>query len=199
MRKINKDSFPHLINCSNNLILKAWYTLWVKIEAKWWGIDLGSNCSFMGYARFRRFPNSSIHIGEFCDFRSLACSNLIGINRPCMISTLKENARVFIGANCGFSGTTIGCASEIILDEYVRCGANTTITDTDWHMTDRRSMGSNPIRIDRGVWLGMNVSVLKGVNIGENTIVAAGSVVTRSLPSNIVAAGIPAKIVKRIE
>jgi acetyltransferase-like isoleucine patch superfamily enzyme len=148
---------------------------------------------------FRRLPGSSITIAEGCGFLSSHTSNLIGINRPCIVSTLKEGAEIRIGANCGFSGTVIGCATRIEIGDYVMCGANTLINDTDWHTDDPRTGPDAPVIIGSGVWLGVNVTVMKGVTIGENTLVAAGSVVTKSLPANVVAGGVPAKILKQLD
>jgi acetyltransferase-like isoleucine patch superfamily enzyme len=136
-------------------------------------------------------------IGVGCKFNSSHASNLIGVNRPCILSTLAEGARIEIGPNCGFSGTVIGCATKIVLEENVRCGANTTITDTDWHTDDPRAGPDAPVKIEKGVWLGVNVTVLKGVTIGENTLVAAGSLVVHSLPANVMAGGVPAKVLRQ--
>lgn len=116
-----------------------------------------------------------------------------------MLSTLKDQAEIIIGKNCGFSGTTIRCASLIKLGENVRCGSNTLIYDTDGHSDDPRSGPDAPVTIGDNVWLGGNVTVLKGVNIGEGTLVGYGSLVTRSLPARVVAAGVPAKIIKYLE
>jgi maltose O-acetyltransferase len=55
------------------------------------------------------------------------------------------------------------------------------------------------VLIGDNVWLSVNVTVLKGVTIGANTIVGAGSVVTRSLPAGVVAAGVPARVLRRID
>jgi acetyltransferase-like isoleucine patch superfamily enzyme len=169
------------------------------LYARWWGVRLGAGCVFDGFPRFRRHPGSTISIGAGCRFNSSHDSNLIGVNRPCIISTLAEGAQIHIGANCGFSGTVIGCASGIVLEKNVRCGANTTITDTDWHTDDPRTGPDAPVTIGKRVWLGLNVTVLKGVTIGENTLVAAGSLVTVSLPANVVAGGVPAKVLKEID
>jgi len=79
------------------------------------------------------------------------------------------------------------------------CGANTLITDSDWHTNDPRTGPDAPVIIGKGAWLGVGVTVLKGVTIGENTLVAAGSVVTKSLPANVIAGGIPAKPFKQLE
>lgn len=61
-----------------------------------------------------------------------------------------------------------------------------------------RVEGGMPIKIGKNVWLGGGVIVLPGVEIGENTVIGAGSVVTKSLPANVVAAGNPARVLKEI-
>jgi acetyltransferase-like isoleucine patch superfamily enzyme len=198
MRKINRDTLPHLVNCIIKNAGRSWYTIWSRLIAFWWGVSLGKGCFFYGLPCLRRLPGSTISIGQNCEFLSTRTSNLIGINRPCLISTLAEGARVEIGSHCGFSGTVIGCARSIIIGDNVRCGANTLITDTDWHFDDPRAGGNMPVIIEKGVWLSVNVTVLKGVTIGENTLVGAGSIVTRSLPANVVAAGSPATVIRQI-
>ena len=199
MRQINRDSLPHLTECLLRMISIRTHTFLVRLIAWWWGVTLKPNCLFNGSTKFRRHPGSSITIGEGSKFNSTTTSNYIGVNRPCIITTLSEGARVRIGSNCGFSGTVIGCASEIIIGDDVMCGANTLITDTDWHTDDPRSGFDEAVMLEKGVWLGVNVTVLKGVTIGENTLVAAGSIVVKSLPGNVIAGGIPAKILKQIK
>jgi acetyltransferase-like isoleucine patch superfamily enzyme len=56
-----------------------------------------------------------------------------------------------------------------------------------------------PVKIADNVWIGMNALILKGVTVGENSVVAAGSVVTKSVPANTVVAGNPAAVVKKFE
>jgi acetyltransferase-like isoleucine patch superfamily enzyme len=199
MRQLDRDSLPHMVECLSRIAVTQWHTFWARLAAHWWGVQLGTGCAFNGLPRFRRHPRSEITIGSGCKFNSSPVSNLMGVDRPCIISTLTEGAHIYIGPNCGFSGTVIGCATKIVLGENVRCGANTLITDTDWHTDDPRTGPDAPVKIEKGVWLGVNVIVLKGVTIGENTLVAAGSLVTRSLPANVVAGGVPAKVLKEID
>lgn len=59
-------------------------------------------------------------------------------------------------------------------------------------------LGSNPIRIGRKVWLGANVVILPGVELGDNVTIGAGSVVTKSIPSNSIAVGNPCKVIKNV-
>ena len=168
------------------------------VSALWWGVKLGSNVSFDGKCHFKRFPKSKISIGDNCEFLSRPNANLIGIDRPCMVSTLTEEANLEIGNNCGFSGTVIGAFTKIKLGNNVRCGANTLITDSDWHPGDTRVGASKPVTIGDNVWLGINGVVLKGVEIGENTVIGANSLVTKSIPANVIAAGNPCKEIAKL-
>lgn len=200
MRQINRDSFPHMVACLNDIVRsRLWDKLCVVLAAHWWGVRLGRGCSFFGVTHFRRHPRSSIIIGSGCQFRSSHTSNPSGINHPCLLTTLAEGAEIEIGPNCGLSGTAIACSTKISLGERVRCSPNTWIIDTDGHWDDPRTGPNASVSIGNGVWLGSNVSVMKGVCIGDNTVVAAGSLVTHSLPANVVAGGVPAKVLKQID
>lgn len=86
----------------------------------------------------------------------------------------------------------------MIIANNVRCGANTLLTDTDWHTDDPRAGKDSAIIIDDNVWLGYDVKVLKGVHIGKNSMIGAGSIVTKDIPANVIAAGNPCKIIKQI-
>lgn len=89
------------------------------------GINIGTKVSFVGFPLFRRAPQSIISIGKNCGFRSSASSNLIGVNRRCMISTMLPGATIIIGDGCGFSGTVIAAFESVKIGNHVRCGANT--------------------------------------------------------------------------
>ncbi|MGV7224313.1 MAG: hypothetical protein ACQ9MH_22710, partial [Nitrospinales bacterium] len=145
MRKFNHDSFPHLIFCTLRVVRIKYNSFFGTMAAKWWGVKLGSGAVFNGRPVFRRHPGSRIIIGTNCRFNSSHTSNLIGVNRPCMFSTLQEGASVKIGNGCGFSGTVIGAAVDVSLGSNVRCGANTLITDNDWHPDDVRTKPPQPV------------------------------------------------------
>lgn len=85
---------------------------------------------------------------------------------------------VFIGPNCGFY------TAEHPLDAETRNKGLET---------------AKPIKVGNNVWFGGNVVVLPGVTIGDNTVIGAGSVVTKNIPSNVVAAGNPCKVIKQLE
>ena len=189
----------HYLRIIKLIIIRYASSIWVMIISKLdKGLKIGRNCKFTGVPYLRPKPGSRIVIGNNCSFNSSKNSNLIGINRKCMISTLNEKASIFIEDNCGFSGTVIAADVKIIIKSGTRCGANALITDTDWHLDDTRAGKPKPIIIEENVWLGEGVKVLKGVTIGKNSVIGAGSVVTKSIPDNVIAAGNPCKIIKQI-
>jgi len=168
------------------------------ISAYWWGIKTGKGIVFMGKCHFKRFPGSQISIGNNCKFLSKPFSNQIGVNRHCMISSQTKDAIIEIGDDCGFSGTTIGGFKHIKIGNNVRGGANTIITDSDWHNEDSRSGGAMAVFIEDNVWLGEGVKVLKGVKIGKNSVIGAGSIVRKNIPADVVAMGDPCIVVRKI-
>jgi acetyltransferase-like isoleucine patch superfamily enzyme len=182
-------------------IALAYFAARAGLSAAYWGVDIGAGCSFYGPLLLNRVGGSDISVGSDCVFRSSYRSNQIGVNRPCMLSTLRPGAALMIGDGCGLSGTVISAAERVVLGKGVRCGANVTITDTDWHSPESPDIGPEeashaPVVIEDGAWLGLNVVVLKGVTIGSGSVVAAGSVVVESVPPRVVVAGQPARPVR---
>lgn len=167
-----------------------------RISAMYWQVKIGRDAKFIGKTTFRILPETSVTIGDKCQFNSTHTSNWIGVYSPCIISTIQKGAKIEIGNSCGFSGTVIGAALHIRIGNNVRCGANTLITDSDWHYDDPRTGPNAEVIIDDNVWIGYGVKILKGVHIGENTVIGAGSIVTKDMPANVIAAGNPCKIVK---
>ncbi len=99
-------------------------------------------------------------------------------------------------------GVRIDAASQVDVGRGTMLAAGVYLTDADWHgIYDRATpIGeTRPIRLGENVWIGDGATVCKGVEIGNNTIVGAGAVVTRSLPANVVAAGNPARVVKELD
>jgi acetyltransferase-like isoleucine patch superfamily enzyme len=95
----------------------------------------------------------------------------------------------------------ISNGSRIVIGHDTLIGTNVEILDSDFHgisPSSRRRGGSPsvPVLIESNVWIGSNVKILKGVSIGRNSIIANGSVVTKSIPENVIAGGIPAEIKK---
>lgn len=162
-------------------------------------ISIGRNVYFCGFPIICRKSGSKMVIGKNCRFVSVSWANLIGINHRCIISTSAKNAELLIGNNCGFSGVSIWCFDKITIGNNVRVGANVTIMDGDAHQDDPRAGMNAPVHICENVWIGANSIVLKGVTIGRNSLIGAGSVVTKDIPSNVVAAGNPCRVIKSLD
>ena len=111
--------------------------------------------------------------------------------------------RITIGDACLMSpGSRISASDEIVLGDGCMLANGAYITDSDWHgLYDRinRAEEPTPVKLGDNVWVGDHATVLKGVTIGDNSVVAAGSVVTHDMPANVVVAGNPAKIVKTLD
>lgn len=201
-----RDVSGKIINRFGNysLILNCFFsTIGMSVKLRLRKIYLGKKVLFYGYAIFRRFPESLISVGDFSCFRSSENSNLIGLKGRCIVATHGKGAIISIGKNCGFSGTVIGALQKIIIGDDVLCGANTLITDFDWHGIEpdkRRTSNGNAkeIVIGRNVFIGYGSIILKGVSIGENTVIGANSVVTKSIPDNVIAGGNPCKVLKKL-
>ena len=99
-------------------------------------------------------------------------------------------------------GTRISASDSIIIGDSVMMANGVYITDSDWHGIydrTRRDDVPRPVVIGDNVWLGDNSTVLKGVTIGDNSIVAARAVVTRAVPANVIVAGNPARVVRELD
>jgi acetyltransferase-like isoleucine patch superfamily enzyme len=120
------------------------------------------------------------------------------------LSTYYSNSVIIVGDNCRLNGTIIHCNERIEIGKNCLFGPGTVILDNDSHQvvrgfTERRKIPiSRPVSINDNVWIGMNCTILKGVTIGENSIVAAGSIITKSIPENSLYGGNPAKVIKVI-
>lgn len=101
--------------------------------------------------------------------------------------------------NGGFinEGVTITCSSEVYIGKGANIARGAVIRDYDGHyIEDINYRTSRPVRIGDNVWIGYRAMILKGVTIGEGSIVAANSVVTKDVPPHSIVAGNPAKIIR---
>lgn len=121
------------------------------------------------------------------------------------LRTYSRTAVIRIGDRVRLAGVTIHCNSTVSIGSQSRLGPGVILCDNDSHRVARDAVeraykpAQAPIVLENNVWLGMRCIVLKGVTIGANTIVAAGSVVTRSLPGDILAGGVPARVIRKLD
>ena len=118
---------------------------------------------------------------------------------------VEPGATLTIGNNVGMSSTRLWIHESARIGNNVKIGGCVLITDTDAHPMDymaRRSSNegtkSAPVVIEDDVWIGAHCIILKGVTIGARSVIGAGSVVTKSIPADCVAAGNPCRVIKII-
>lgn len=102
---------------------------------------------------------------------------------------------VFINAGCKFQDQ-----GGIEIDDGALIGHGVVLAtlNHDLEPEKRQQLHPAPIRIGKNVWIGANATVTAGVTIGEHAVVAAGAVVIRDVPANVVVGGVPAKVLKTI-
>ncbi len=115
----------------------------------------------------------------------------------------KPDSLIKIGKNTRIHGSCIHAFSQVIIGENCLIAANCQIFDASGHSSQisnrLESQGeSKPISIGNDVWIGANSIILPGVKIGDGAIIGAGSVVVKSIPSNVIAGGNPAIVIKEI-
>jgi len=156
-----------------------------------------------GTYRVLIFEGGTIEIGERFRCVSSESRSLITLFSPVRL-TVFGGGKIRIGDNVGLNGTAITAVKKISIGNETMIAPNAIIVDSDFHSPwppDQRwtsKAEGAEVTIGKRVWIGMNVLVLKGVTIGDNSIIGAGSVVTQDIEADCLAAGNPAKKVKSL-
>lgn len=144
--------------------------------------------SIKGILRVELQKNAKVDIGKFLMTRGpfyIKCIN---------DAELKIGERCFFNHNC-----SITCAEKILIGNHCMFANNLVIIDHDHKIENGIVSGklvSEPILIGDYVWCGANVTILKGVKIGDGAVIAAGAVINHDVPSHTMVAGVPARIIK---
>lgn len=126
---------------------------------------------------------------------------LVGTMVPVEISS-HEGSRISIGDRTFVNyGTSITAYQKVSIGRDCLLGHYLRISDRDEHGIENNELSSlvAPVTIEDRVWIGAHVTILPGIHIGCNSAIAAGSIVTRDIPANCVAAGNPARLLRTIE
>lgn len=177
------------------------------MKIKYQGGVIGKK-SNIKYSVVLKFGTSSIIvIGDYFTLFSGSKLNPLSKNLQSCLQ-VNDGAKLLIGNNVGISSSTIWVHKSVSIGNNVTIGANSTIIDSDCHSLNYKDRGTakdmlckidEPILIEDDVLIGMQSIILKGVTIGARSVIGAGSVVTKNIPSDVIAAGNPCRVIKNIE
>ncbi len=185
------------------------------VEGDWWPHPIPSNVEFgegfycetaQIFRHLRSQKRKAVVIGKHVSCYA-GCSFAVAENGTCTIGDFTL-----------LNGALIMAEEKIDIGSHCLISWNVGIADSDFHPLEpaqrlidaqalapffkdrpaRPKLKTVPVRIADNVWIGMNAVILKGVSIGENSVVAAGSVVTKNIPPNTVVAGNPAVVVRHL-
>lgn len=157
------------------------------------------NCKVLG--KFKISDAANVYLGKNFVAKDGLIIETYKINDNIPTITFGDNC--ILNINCYFS-----CANKISIGSNCLFGCNVFVTDNSHggftkdelkvNVNDRKIQSKGSVNIGNNVWIGKNVCIMSGVSIGDNTVIGANSVVTHSLPSNCMACGAPAKIIKQL-
>jgi len=177
------------------------YPVFLRFKKK---VTLGKKLKIKGWPYIHIKNNSKLILGDNVTLNSSNYGYHINMFKSVKILIDGHNAEIKIGSNSRIHGTCLHAISKITIGENCLIAANCQILDSNGHevLMDapfnrlKTHDKPKPISIGNNVWIGANCIILKGVNIGDGSIIAAGSVVTKNIPENSIAGGNPAKVIK---
>lgn len=167
------------------------------------GARYGERLVLKGIPLVKCVPGSTISIGNDVTMISYSMDTALGVNHAVKMETLAPGAAIVIGDHVGISGGTICAVVRIEIGSRCMFGANVMVVDsnfhpllTGWRRYRSEGVRSAPVMLEENVFLGSGVMVLKGVRIGRNSVIGAGSVVVQDVPANAIAMGNPARVLR---
>lgn len=185
---------------------RAFYEWFNLVDFKLKGAKIGQRMKVRDRVYLTMCSGAHLSIGSDFNMISGDGINPLGRNLRSKIFLAKD-AIITIGNHVGISCSAIRAKQSITIGDWVTIGADCIIMDTDAHSLDWqvrctpedcKTAKSAPIEIGDHVLIGTRSIILKGVTIGARSIIAAGSVVTKSIPADCIAGGNPAKVIKQL-
>ena len=198
------DNFFRKLGRISLKIKIAFYRKWNHFRFYSYGIKFGRNLRISGHCNLHLEQNAQFIIGDNFSLSSGSFINPLCRNIEAGIY-VHSNAKLAIGNNVGMSSPCVWARTAITIGNHVNIGGDTIIMDSDAHSLDymirrttedQKYAQSAPILIEDDVFIGTRCIILKGVTIGARSIIAAGSVVTKTIPADCIAGGNPCKVIR---
>lgn len=176
------------------------------INLKYYKVLTGKNLTINGILRLRKNKTACLELGDSIIINSSWKANPAGGGQTKCLFVVSNNASLSIGNWSGISNSTIFCKEKIVIGNHVNIGVNCIIYDTDMHSINYEGrihiteeyIETKPVVISDGAWICGHCIILKGVTIGERSVIGAGFVVTHDVPNDELWAGNPAKFIKKL-
>ena len=194
--------FNWAVACRNGII-SFWHSRFFILKERWLHkrLEIGRSVTFL--VPVRGGGRGSVKIGDGNHF-GFPPSPRLG-SGEILIQARRRDSEVTIGNGNWFNNNvTVIANGKITIGNGCQIGDLVAIYDCDFHelnpATRNHSPGPiRPVSIGNNVWLGSRAMILKGVTVGDNSVVAAMSVVNKDVPPNCVVAGVPAKIIRHLQ
>lgn len=194
-----------LYRLARSLVREAIH-IYYRLYCAWHGVKWGTGWYFIGCPLFHKAPGSHISAGKRLTLTSRPSGSSLGVNHPVVFTTHTPESFIRIGDDVGISGASLCARVGITIGNRVLIGANVRIIDSDEHPLEpanrrysKENIRAAPIVIEDDTFLGAEAIILKGVTVGQGSVVGAGSVVTRDVPPYCVVAGNPARVIEYLE
>lgn len=152
----------------------------MRLSSRMWGgnrVSIGAQCNLSFPFSIKCHKKASLQIGNNFKARSNFCINL------------SEEGNLKIGNNVFFNrGCSINCRANVTVGDNCIFGENVLVYDHDHHFNCgiglKEGYALGAVKIGKGCWIGAGTIILKGVTIGDNVLISAGSLVKKDIPSN---------------
>lgn len=197
-------AFIRLLRRALGSVVRPLVRAWHRAALRSSGVVVPTSAIIIGSPIVSLAPGSRIELGERVVLCSKSEATALAISHPVVLRTLAPGARLSIGADTGISGGSFCAATEITIGEGCLFGADVVVADTNFHPVDnanrRYSAGAETSRVVIGsnVFVGTRAIVLKGSTIGSDSVIGAGSLVAGVVPSGVVAAGNPCRVLRSL-
>lgn len=191
----------NIIRFTKEKLIPAIYVYMMKKKNN---ITIGNNVKFRGLPDLSISKGSSLKIGDGTFLNSSNKYYHVNMFSPVKIFAEREGTLISIGKHTRIHGACLHAYKHISIGNRCLIAANVQIIDCNGHETSFDNVSNRinttsdgiPVVIEDDVWVGTGAIILPGVTIGKGSIIAAGSVVVKSIPSMCVADGNPAKVIK---